>query len=133
MVQARVVFVALLFVGATVARAVAGPPFLTDDPVPTEYQHYELYAFATLDKNAGTSTTTTAPAVEFNYGALRNVQVSISVPYTFLSVPSAPAQITPDSLAGTTVSGAGDTELGIKLRFHSGNRRTSPDQFLSFA
>lgn len=109
--------IVLLVIGATTARAVAGPPFLTDDPVPTEYQHYELYTFATLDKNAGVSTTTQAPAVEFNWGALPNIQISASVPYTFLSVPSSPEQLAPDTIPGTTVSGFGDTEFGIKYRF----------------
>ena len=26
--------------------ALAGPPFLTDDPAPTDNQHYEVYGFA---------------------------------------------------------------------------------------
>ena len=25
--------------------AVAGPPYLTDDPEPTDYKHFEIYAF----------------------------------------------------------------------------------------
>lgn len=108
---------ALLFAGATITRAAAGPPFLTDDPVPTGYQHYEFYAFVTSEKNAGISSTTNGPAFEFNYGALRNVQVSISVPYTFLSVPTTSGPVTPQSIPGTTVSGIGDTEFGVKLRF----------------
>ena len=26
--------------------ASAGPPFITDDPEPTDYQHWELYVFS---------------------------------------------------------------------------------------
>lgn len=98
-------------------RATAGPPFLTDDPVPTEYRHYELYTFATVDKSAGIATTTAAPAVEFNWGALPNLQISFSIPYTFLSVPTATSATLPQSIAGATVSGIGDTEFGVKFRF----------------
>jgi hypothetical protein len=49
----RGVLIVVVFAMATAAPALAGPPFLTDDPVPTDYQHYEEYAFTTLDKNAG--------------------------------------------------------------------------------
>jgi hypothetical protein len=107
----------MLFALATTARALAGPPFLADDPVPTEYQHYELYAFVTTDKNAGISTATNGPAIEFNWGALPNVQVSASLPYVFLSVPSISTPAMPQSVPGTTVSGLGDTEFGVKYRF----------------
>jgi len=99
------------------ARALAGPPFLTDDPVPTEYRHYEVYTFATTEKNAGISTTTSAPALELNWGALPNVQVSATFPYTLLSVPTSVTASTPQSTPGTTVSGFGDTEFGVKYRF----------------
>ena len=27
--------------------AQAGPPFMTDDPEPVDYQHYEFYTFST--------------------------------------------------------------------------------------
>ena len=30
---------------ATIIRALAGPPYLTDDPEPTNYQHFEIYTF----------------------------------------------------------------------------------------
>lgn len=109
--------VTLFFAMVPFGRAVAGPPFLTDDPVPTEYRHYEAYTFATADKTAGVSTTTQAPAVEFNWGALPNTQISFSLPYTFLSVPSIPGAKLPQSIPGTTVSGFGDAEFGVKYRF----------------
>jgi hypothetical protein len=105
------------FALATTARALAGPPFLTDDPVPTDYQHCETYAFVMTDKSAGVSTQTQGPALEFNWGALPNLQVSGTFPYTFLSVPSSPSAVLPDSVAGATVSGYGDTEFAVKYRF----------------
>ena len=49
---------ALLFVGSP---TLAGPPYLTDDPVPTDTGHWEIYAFgagegrrSTVDADAGT-------------------------------------------------------------------------------
>ena len=37
-------FAALVLAGVA-APAVAGPPYLTDDPVPTDTSHWEIYAF----------------------------------------------------------------------------------------
>ncbi len=51
----------------TVAPAFAGPPFVTDDPVPTDYRNWEIYAGVLGE-----------PFLEFNYGAMPNVQVSMS-------------------------------------------------------
>jgi hypothetical protein len=52
-------FAALALVGAA-APALAGPPYLTDDPVPTVTGHWEIYAFGSgegrksnLDADAG--------------------------------------------------------------------------------
>ena len=54
--------------GAPVLR-LAGPPYLTDDPVPTDTGHWEIYAFATgegprldVDADAG---------LDLNYGAIK--------------------------------------------------------------
>ncbi len=33
----------LLLVGFPASRVSAGPPFLTDDPEPVEYKHWEFY------------------------------------------------------------------------------------------
>jgi hypothetical protein len=57
------------------------------------------------------------PAIEFNWGALPNVQVSVSPPYMFLSVPSTATATQPQSVPGTTIAGVGDTEFGVKYRF----------------
>jgi hypothetical protein len=107
----------LAFAVATMGRAAAGPPYLTDDPVPTDYGDLEVYEFATSIKDAGVSTETQGPSLEINWGALPNIQVSATIPYTFLSVPYKPAASIPQGLPGTTVSGFGDTEIGLKYRF----------------
>jgi hypothetical protein len=60
----RIVFVALL--GLT-QPVLAGPPYLSDDPEPTDYKHYEIYTFgngtATRDGRSGEM------GIDFNYGA----------------------------------------------------------------
>jgi hypothetical protein len=83
----------------------AGPPFLTDDPEPVEYHHYEFYLFGIMDRTKD-DTTIQIPAVEFNYGILPETQFHIIVPYTN----NYPGQ-------GAAGHGLGDIELGIKYRF----------------
>ena len=86
-------------------HALAGPPFLTDDPEPVEHHHYELYTFATFDKNAG-GRMVLGPALEYNVGALPNVQLHLVVPYAWSSPFGDRAQ-----------SGMSDAEFGVKFRF----------------
>jgi len=85
--------------------AVAGPPFLTDDPEPVEYQHHEFYIATQLTKTAG-GTSGTLPHLEYNYGAAPNLQLHILVPYAFS-----------DPKGGSWESGLGDIEFGVKYRF----------------
>jgi hypothetical protein len=83
----------------------AGPPFLTDDPEPVEYQHWEAYLFGNGD-HAGGSYAINGPAVELNYGVLPDTQLHLIVPMTTVGGSGEPA-----------VSGLGDTEFGVKYRF----------------
>ncbi len=83
----------------------AGPPFATDDPVPTDYEHFEIY-FYSEGTYAGGNTAGTLPGIEVNYGAAPNLQISVAVPFAF------------DKGAGRgTLFGYGATELGAKYRF----------------
>jgi hypothetical protein len=88
------------------ARSCAGPPFLTDDPVPVDYQHWEAYLFTAGDDHPGSGYNIQGPAVEMNYGVLPDTQLHLIVPMTTVGGNGAP-----------TVSGLGDTEFGIKYRF----------------
>lgn len=87
------------------APALAGPPFLTDDREPVEYQHHEFYIAAqqvkTQDGRSGT-----LPHFEFNYGAAPDLQLHIIAPYHFS-----------DPVDGPRQRGWGDVELGAKYRF----------------
>ena len=86
----------------------AGPPFLTDDPEPVDYHHWEFYLFSNLDKNnvVDEEPNLNAPAIEFNYGALPNLQLHLIVPYAWSLPSAAPAD-----------NGLGDIETGVKYRF----------------
>jgi hypothetical protein len=84
--------------------AVAGPPFVTDDPVPTDYRNWEIYSGLTYENDGGGNTTASLPFAEFNYGAMPNVQVSASFQLNDLDRGRMP------------LSGYGGTEFGIKTR-----------------
>lgn len=86
--------------------AQAGPPFLTDDPEPVDYGHYETYLFSQWDNTPGSGSTVTGPAVEFNAGVLPNVQLHLVAPFANVSAPGMP-----------NAFGFGDTEVGVKYRF----------------
>lgn len=93
---------AFLFVPA---RVLAGPPYVTDDPEPVEYRHWELYlASQTFHDREGWSGT--APHFEVNYGVVPNVQLHLIAPLAYFV-----------ATGGSTHYGLGDTELGIKFRF----------------
>ncbi|HEX8963900.1 MAG TPA: hypothetical protein VF801_12935 [Rhodocyclaceae bacterium] len=100
---ALAVGIPLLAAGA----ALAGPPFMTDDPEPLETGHSEGYVFSTYDKAPDGSKTTQFPAFEFNHSPADDVHLHMMVPFTSLSPTD-----------GTDRQhGLGDVELGVKYRF----------------
>jgi Putative MetA-pathway of phenol degradation len=86
------------------SAALAGPPFMTDDPAPIDYKHSEFYVFSTYDK-ASDGKTAALPAFEYNYGILPDTQFHIVVPFIRNAAVDASAQ-----------HGIGDVELGVKYR-----------------
>jgi hypothetical protein len=83
--------------------AVAGPPYISDDPEPTDYQHFEIYTF-----NLGTVTrngTTGQSGIDFNYGAAPDLQLTATLPEGF------------DRLVGGTDFGWSNIQLAAKYRF----------------
>ena len=85
--------------------AVAAAPFMTDDPVPTDYKHSEFLVFSTYDK-ARDGKDIAAPAFEYNYGAFPETQLHVGVPFVKSAPNDAPSEF-----------GIGDVEIGIKYRF----------------
>jgi hypothetical protein len=64
-----VVVTATATLGLLTGRAIAGPPFVTDDPEPVPYQHFEFYNFSLGTAIRG-DTFSEAPAWEYNYGII---------------------------------------------------------------
>lgn len=99
------IMVLVLCASGAVRWASAGPPFVTDDPEPVPYQHWEVYlASQTAHDTAGWAGT--APHVEVNYGAWSNLQLHLIAPLAF----AGPAH-------ENSHLGLGDVELGAKYRF----------------
>ena len=82
----------------------AGPPFLTDDPEPVDYHHWEFYV-ASIQQYLREESDATLPHVEINYGAIPNVQLHLVAPMEYLNDTGGPHY------------GYSNTELGIKYRF----------------
>jgi hypothetical protein len=86
-------------------QTMAGPPFMTDDPEPVPYQHFEFYTLS-LGTAVRGDTSGVGPAWEFNYGLVPNGQIHIIAPLSFDNPAGGPSHF-----------GYGDTELGFKYRF----------------
>src|SRR5205085_80232 len=103
----RMIFVhrvAALALACVASPAFAGPPYLTDEPVPTDTGHWEIYAFtageghrSTIDGDAG---------FDLNYGPVDAVQLTATLPLGFSHAPHEGWR-----------SGTGNVELGVKYRF----------------
>ncbi|MFZ2029600.1 MAG: transporter [Vitreimonas sp.] len=69
-----------VFIAAAVfaTPAAAGPPYLSDDPIPTEFRHFEIYTLAagehSREGDAG------AAGIDFNYGATPDLQLTAVFP-----------------------------------------------------
>lgn len=84
----------------------AGPPFITDDPEPTDYLHWEVYTFSQGMRATGEISGVVPPSCDCNYGALPNVQLHVQPGMAVARENGTPLQF-----------GPGDTEFGIKYRF----------------
>jgi hypothetical protein len=103
--KTKAISVAIFLCLASFAKGFAGPPFLTDDPEPVEYKHWEFYLGSSYirdkDQKSGTF-----PQVEVNYGLIPDLQIHLIAPVAFVH---------PED--STLAYGYGDTELGFKYRF----------------
>ena len=92
----------LAFVAVSPGRA--GPPYLSDDPVPTDYRHYEIYAFA--NGVAGADGSGGETGIDFNYGATPDLQLTTVLPLGYA-----------DPRKGERAVNLGNVELAAKYRF----------------
>ena len=99
--------IALAALAALVAPAAAeaGPPFLTDDPEPTDTGHWEIYGPLLEAEGAGDDFEG-ALGVELNYGAAEDLQLTAGLPAAYVH----------DATGWHW--GAGDLELSAKYRFY---------------
>lgn len=97
--------VAALLLATLVPQAArAGPPFVTDDPAPTEPGHWEIFAFA---EGMESRTETEGEAgLDINYGLAPGVQLTAVLPLTYED-------------EGRSRLDVGDVELAVKYRFLS--------------
>lgn len=84
--------------------AQAGPPFLTDDPEPTETGHWEIYAPLFEADGRGGDFDGTA-AIELNFGAAPDLQLTLALPVALSHAAGAGWR-----------GGAGDIEVSAKYR-----------------
>jgi hypothetical protein len=84
--------------------ASAGPPYLTDDPAPTDAKHWEVYAFTSGEGRR--SSFAGASGLDLNYGAVPGVQLTATLPVSFSHDPSRGWH-----------AGSGDVEIAVKYRF----------------
>jgi hypothetical protein len=66
---------------ATAPPSIAGPPYVTDDPEPTDTGHWENYLFTEITHISGQSARP-EPGIEINYGAFKDTQLTWSFPLT---------------------------------------------------
>jgi hypothetical protein len=96
----------LLVLGTGLSASVAaGPPYISDDPEPTENGHYEIYFF---DSGAGgMSGSEHAYGIDFNYGGGENLQLTATFPIASTRIPGEPR----------LSSGLANVALAAKYRF----------------
>jgi hypothetical protein len=114
MVLSRIKAASLALALTTLASpAMAGPPYVTDDPEPTDTGHWEVYGFAS---GVGLKGDTAAQSgFDINYGAAKDLQLTLVAPVDY------------DQDKKLTV-GAGSVELGAKYRFiHQSEGGWTPD------
>jgi len=100
-------FSSIILLTLMINPVIAGPPFLTDDPDPVHFRHWEYYLSSqNIFDLRYHSASGTLPHVEVNYGVIPNVQLHLLLPagYSYTS---------PQDLEiGYTY-----TEFGVKYRF----------------
>ncbi|HZM04748.1 MAG TPA: hypothetical protein VFC44_17215 [Candidatus Saccharimonadales bacterium] len=101
----KIVVLAVCLNLVLVEPLLAGPPFVTDDPEPVDYEHWEFYV-ASMHSKYGGDWSGTAPHFEVNYGAIPDLQLHLIAPLAYDSPPE-----------GAGHYGFGDLELGAKYRF----------------
>ena len=97
----------------TAPAAVAGPPYVTDDPGPTDLGHWEIYNY--VDGLDAAGSTTGEAGLDLNYGAAKDLQLTLVVPAAY-------------SAGDVGALGAAQVEAAAKYRFlHQSDGTLTPD------
>jgi hypothetical protein len=96
---------ALSIIFLATCRAWGGPPFVTDDPNPTDVHHFEIDFFSTYIHSAG-GDTGQMPGVEIDYGIIPDVSLQLI-----------PSSAYARASGGSSQYGYGDTVVGGTYRF----------------
>src|SRR5439155_13062442 len=110
----------LVFALLTSTPAQAGPPLITDDPVPTSWRHWEIVAPLTLDSDAGNNVAG-VPGLDVNYGGGKNLQLTFGTELTWEAPFESGARLRP-----------GGVELAAKVRFATFGRENRQTQLAIF-
>ena len=94
---------AMLICGAQ-GEAIAGPPYFTDDPEPTDAGHWEVYSFLGGTRTEGA--TEGESGLDINYGLAKNLQLTVVVPFAY-------------ERERRTRGGLADVEVALKYRLVS--------------
>jgi hypothetical protein len=104
---------------AVAGPALAGPPYITDDPQPTERGHWEVYNFVAGSHAANSNVdgdTAGEAGVDVGYGAAKDLQLTLVVPAAF------------DSGPGGARWGMGVVEAAAKFKIlHQSDAGWTPD------
>jgi hypothetical protein len=84
------------------SSAMAGPPYITDDPIPTDTHHWEIYTYT--DNSFSHHDHEGEAGLDMNYGLAKNTQLTAVVAGAYAG----------DDGHGLRVA---DTELGVKYAF----------------
>lgn len=104
---------ALLLLGVATPAA-AGPPYVSDDPEPTDHRHWEIYLFAAGGHRDGE--TAADAGLDLNYGAAKDLQLTAVLPLSY------------DRSGSRSRIGTGDVELAAKYKFlHQRKGSALPD------
>jgi hypothetical protein len=98
--------------------AAAGPPYLSDDPQPTDLGHWEIYNY--VGGSGSGAALSGEGGFDLNYGAAKDVQLTAVLPLAFDA---------PHGLGGEGLRGEpGDVQLAVKYKFlHQADDGWTPD------
>lgn len=104
---------AAAWLSAWAGPALAGPPYVTDDPQPTDLGHWEIYNYVTWARTPGNSAG--EGGLDLNYGGAKDLQLTLVIPAAFQT-------------GGGLDLGMGDIEAAAKYKvLHQKDGSPMPD------